>query len=65
MSTVALKLNESLKKRTQFPISFLQSKTTFSAGIQVYVEKYHLGGKEGANHLPKGPQTRSVRGGGR
>ena len=29
VSTVALKLNDSLKKKTGFPVSFLQSKTNF------------------------------------
>ena len=53
----AQKLNESLKKRTQFPISFLQSRTNFWAGSQVYIENRTLGENEGANHPPKGPQT--------
>ena len=45
MSAVAQKLNESLKKQTRFPISFLQSKTTFWAGSQVYVEMLSPWGK--------------------
>ena len=28
------------------------------------LKKYHLGGKGGANHPPKGPQTQSASGGG-
>ena len=46
MSAVARKLNESLKKQTQFPISFLQSETTFWAGSQVFVENITLGEKD-------------------
>ena len=38
-------MNKYLKKQTQFPISFLQSKTTFWARSQVYVEMYSPWGK--------------------
>ena len=31
--------------------------------VKFMLKCYHLGGKGGANHPPKGPQTRSARGG--
>ena len=53
----SLKTEWVFQKTNTFLISFLQSKTTFWAGSQVYVENYHLGGKGGSNHPSKGSQT--------
>ena len=65
MSAVAQKLDESLKKQTQFPISFLQSKTPSELEVKFMLKIITFGEKDGANHPPKGPQTRSARGRGR
>ena len=40
MSAVALKLSESLKKQTWFPVFSLERKTTFRAGSQFYLEMW-------------------------
>ena len=64
MIAVSQKLNNSLKKQTQFSISFLQSKTPFELEVKFMLKCNHLGGKGGANNPPKEPQTGLARGGG-
>ena len=57
---VALKMNESLKKQTWLPASFLLSKTTFWSGSPVYVEIWSAS-RKGRSNLPTNrPQTRSA-----
>ena len=42
MSALALKLSESLKKQTWFPVFSLERKTTFLAGSKFYVEMWPI-----------------------